>query len=377
MIVSQTDLKAGYYKHKKEIDKAISDVLDSGWYVLGSNVSCFENEFAGYLGAQHTVGVGSGTDAIVISLKALGVGDGDAVITVSNTAVATIAAIRQVGAIPVLVDVDENTFTIDLNKYEETVKYYKESRSNDCLNLVAAIPVHLYGQPVNMNEFMEISRRYNLAVVEDCAQAHGAKTENQITGTWGDISAFSFYPTKNLAAFGDAGALATNDDRLYESCLSLRQYGWKDRYVSEVEGMNSRLDEMQAAILRVNLGYLDRNNQHRRFIAEKYNNLISTEKYDLPVEADNACHVYHQYVIKACKRDALMEYFAKNEIQTAIHYPVPVHKQPAYSQVCHVGIGGLDNTEKSSGSILSLPMHPYLKDEEVSRVSDVLNSFQN
>jgi dTDP-4-amino-4,6-dideoxygalactose transaminase len=263
------DPKANYLAHKEEIDQAIRRVLDSGWYILGQEVAAFEQEFAQYLGVSQAVGVGSGTDALEIALRACGVGVGDAVITVSHTVVATVAAIELVGAMPVLVDIDPITFTLDPNRLEDTIAQHQGSR------IKAIIPVHLYGHPAAMPAIKEIARRHDLYVIEDCAQSHGAAIKGRKTGAWGDLAAFSFYPTKNLGALGDGGAVVTDNAELAQKLRLLREYGWQRRYISEMPGMNTRLDEIQAAVLRVKLQYLDKENAQRRELAEVYNSRLS------------------------------------------------------------------------------------------------------
>ena len=250
--------KANYLAHKTGIDAAVKRVLESGWYILGREVEAFEQEFATYVGIRHAIGVANGTDALHLALRACGIGPGDAVITVSHTAVATVAAIELAGATPVLVDIDPDTFTIDVNSLEDAItKHDQGSWSGASACLKAIIPVHIYGHPADMQAIMDIAERYGLFVLEDCAQSHGAVIQGKKTGTWGHISTFSFYPTKNLGALGDGGAVVTNDPQLSERCRLLREYGWRKRFVCDVPGMNSRLDELQAAILRAKLPSLD------------------------------------------------------------------------------------------------------------------------
>jgi dTDP-4-amino-4,6-dideoxygalactose transaminase len=269
-MILQSNPKANFLAHEAEIRSAIARALESGWYILGGEVAAFEKEFAAFLGARHVVGVGNGTDALALVLRACGIGPGDAVITVSHTAVATVAAIELTGASPVLVDVEPETFTMDVNCLEEAIR---ESVSKK-LRLKAIVPVHLYGHPADMAAIMEIARRHGLRVIEDCAQAHGAVISGKMTGTFGDAAAFSFYPTKNLGALGDGGAVATDDPALAEKISQLREYGWKNR-ISQYAGLNSRLDEIQAAILRVKLKYLSAENARRREIAKLYDILLS------------------------------------------------------------------------------------------------------
>jgi len=369
-MILQSNPKANFLAHEAEIRSAIARVLESGWYILGAEVAAFEREFAAFLGARHVVGVGNGTDAIAIALRACGIGPGDAVITVSHTAVATVAAIELTGASPVLVDVDPETFTMDVKCLEETIH---ESGSKK-LRLKAIIPVHLYGHPAAMAAIMETARRHGLRVIEDCAQAHGAVISGKMTGTFGDAAAFSFYPTKNLGALGDGGAVATDDPALAEKISLLREYGWKNR-ISHCAGLNSRLDEIQAAILRVKLKYLSGENARRREIAKLYRDSLSAGKFQLPKSKPGIDHVFHQFVIRAQQRDNLKNFLEKRGIGTAIHYPVPVHMQPAYQSRLFMPKPGLPQTENAARDILSLPMHPQLADEEIRQVAEAMQNF--
>lgn len=369
--ILQTNPKIGYLTHKEEIDTAVARVLDSGWYILGSEVEAFEKEFASYIGVSHAVGVANGTDALEVALRTCGIGPGDLVITVSHTAVATIAAIELVGATPVLVDIDPITFTMDVSCLEETIIEILNAISPPG-RLKAIIPVHLYGHPADMSAIMALADRYQLYVIEDCAQSHGATLEGHKAGSWGHLAAFSFYPTKNLGALGDGGAVTTNDEVLAEKVLTLRQYGWRQRFISDVPGMNTRLDPMQAAILRVKLQYLDGDNQQRRHIAERYNGLFTNMPWKLPKLQGNIEHVYHQYVVRGENRDDIRAFLKQNAIGTAIHYPAPVHLQPAYRDRLPIGRGGLERTEKIGPEIFSLPMYPQLGDDGVQRVGEAI-----
>ncbi len=370
--IPQTDPKANYLAHKAEIDAAIQRVLDSGWYILGQEVKRFEDEFAGFIGVKHAVGVGNGTDALELALRACGVGPGDSVITVSHTAVATVAAIERCGATPILVDIDPATYTMDPNHLKDTLQGIKSFPSSVPRPPSAVIPVHLYGHPVDMPAILEIAHRYNLLVIEDCAQSHGASLNSRKTGAWGDIAAFSFYPTKNLGALGDGGMVITDDADLAEKVQLLRQYGWKQRYISEISGGNSRLDELQAAILRVKLCTLEQENERRREIAYRYDRLLSKSLH-LPVVRSGANHAYHQYVIRTMHRDQLWEYLGQYNVGTGIHYPQPVHLQSAYKGI--ITSGKLPFTEKAAQEVLSLPMYPQLQDKQVERVADLINAF--
>lgn len=359
--IPQTNPKANYLAHKEAIDDAIARVLESGWYILGSEVAAFEREFAAYLGVKQAVGVASGTDALSLALRACGVGPGDFVLTVSHTAVATAAAIGLCGATPVFVDIVPDNYTMDPARLEDAVRGFHGGR------LKAVVPVHLYGHPVDMSAIDEVARRYDLRVVEDCAQSHGATFRGKRTGTLGHIAAFSFYPTKNLGALGDGGLVATDAPELAEKIRLFREYGWKDRYVSAVKGQNSRLDELQAAVLRVKLPYLDAENETRRRIAAIYDSLLAETGLALPKTGSDVTHVFHQYVIRTPRRDALKTYLREKGIGTLIHYPVPVHRQPAYEGRSR-GEEHLPNTQKIAGQILSLPMFPELREEQARTV---------
>ena len=368
-----TNPLAFYLAHKTEIDAAIAKVLNSGWYILGEEANAFDQESAQYLGVRYAVGVASGTDALHLALRACGIGPGDAVVTVSHTAVATVAAIELVGAVPVLVDVDPLTFTLDANRLEDTIRgRYPGRKSTAGGRLRGIIPVHLYGQPADMPAIVEIAQRGDMYVIEDCAQSHGASVRGVKTGAWGNLAGFSFYPTKNLGGLGDGGALATNDQKLAERIRLLREYGWRERYISDVPGMNTRLDELQAAILRVKLHYLDRENARRRDLARLYNACLSATTLTLPKVRDDAHHVYHQYVVRSERRDALRAFLKENSVGTLIHYPLPVHLQPAYRGRICIGAGGLEHTERLCREILSLPMHPQITDEQAQRVSELI-----
>jgi dTDP-4-amino-4,6-dideoxygalactose transaminase len=360
--IPQTDPKANYLAHKGAIDAAIARVLESGRYILGMEVAAFEREFAAFLGVKEAVGVASGTDALYLALRACGVVPGDIVLTVSHTAVATAAAIGLCGATPVFVDIEPDGYTMDPDRLEDAAREFRGRR------LKAVVPVHLYGHPADMKAIIEIARRHDLRVVEDCAQSHGATVRGKRTGTIADIAAFSFYPTKNLGALGDGGMVVTEDPDLAENVRLLREYGWKERYVSAVEGQNSRLDELQAAVLRVKLPHLDAENESRRRIAAIYESALAGIGPLLPKTGSDVAHVFHQYVIRTPRRDALKTYLKEKGVGTLIHYPVPVHRQPAYAarwpREEH-----LPNTENIAGQILSLPMFPELREEQARTVA--------
>ena len=378
-MIKQTDPLTTYLLQKKEIDNAIIKVMESGNYILGEETKKFEAEFANYLcSGFQAIGVGSGTDALILALRTLNIGVGDSVITVSHTAVATVAAIELVGANPILVDVDEETMTINPRSVIDVIENFnkKEKGIKKQKNIIKAIiPVHLYGQSSNMSEIMKIAKDNELFVIEDCAQSTGAEYLGKKTGTIGDMAAFSFYPTKNLGAFGDGGALVSNKIELINKANMLKQYGWKERYISYINGMNSRLDEIQSAILRVRLNKLNEENNKRIEIAKKYTEKLKHLNLILPKLNNNSKHVFHQYVIRSKERDGLKKYLLGNDILTGIHYPVPVHLQPAY--INKFSTMDLRVTEKISKEILSLPMHPNLRNDDIDYVSNEIQNFFN
>ena len=353
------DLRAQYRALQADIDAATARVLDSGWYILGKEVAAFETEFAAYCGTAGCVAVNSGTDALHLALRACDIGPGDEVITVAHTAVATVAAIRMAGATPVLVDIDADSFTMDPAAVEAAIT----PRTR------AIVPVHLYGQPAALDEILALAYSKNLRIIEDSAQAHGATVHGKRAGSMGDLGCFSFYPTKNLGALGDGGAVVSNDPVLLEKVRLLREYGWApaDRYVSQIEGVNSRLDELQAAILRAKLPQLDAWNARRQAIATRYAAGLA-HALRVPSACPGRGHVYHLYVVRTPHRDALRAALTTQGIGTGIHYPVPVHQQPAYR---HLG-AQLPVTEQIAGEILSLPMHPFLSDADVDAVIDAV-----
>ncbi len=365
MKIPQCNPLASYLSQKEDINEAISNVFNKGIFILGEEVANFENEFAHYTGVKYGVGVGSGTEALHIALRACGIGPGDEVITVSHTAVATIAAIELSGAIPVLVDIRLDSYTIDTDQLTKAIT--KKTK--------AIIPVHLYGLPADIEEIMSIANRFGLHVIEDCAQAHGAMYKDIRAGAWGHIGAFSFYPTKNLGAFGDGGAIVTNDEKMAQKCRSLREYGWHERYISSEKGWNTRLDELQAAILRVKLQSLDNGNNRRREIANKYNQNLRNTGTIIPTENQDKYHVYHQYVIRHTERDRLRRHLISKDIGTLIHYPVPIHMQPAYINKIKCPFP-LTVTEIVKNEILSLPMFPDLTFAQVDYIVSAILEFK-
>jgi len=353
------DLKPLHQYLASEINESIHRVMTRGWFILGPEVEAFEQAFAGYHGVKHAVGVANGTDAIEIALLAGGISPGDEVITVAHTAVATVCAIERTGARPVLVDIDPQTYTMDLNAASAAIT----SRTR------AIVPVHLYGHPAQITAIAALAENHGLLLIEDCAQAHGARFGGSLVGTYGHLAAFSFYPTKNLGACGDGGAIITNDNHYSDKARRLRNYGQVTRYVHVERGVNSRLDEIQAAILSVKLKYLDQMNQNRRDLAAEYDRHL--QGVALPWVHPEAYHVYHLYVIRHPKRDLLAETLKSQGIGTLIHYPIPNHLQEGYSDLGYA-IGSLPVTERVAKEILSMPMYYGLKPEDIRMVADRL-----
>ena len=360
------DLKAQYHAIRDELDIAIARVLERGTFILGEEVAGFEQEFAAYCGVSYAAGVGSGTDALQLALRACGIGLGDEVITASFTSVATVAAIELTGARPVLVDIDPRHYTLDPEKVAAAVTP----------NTRAVIPVHLYGSPAELEPILAVAQQHNLRVVEDCAQAHGAMYRGKKAGAWGHISAFSFYPTKNLGAYGDGGAVVTDDPALAEHVRLLRQYGWRDRQVSTLKGLNSRLDELQAAILRVKLQHLDEWNAKRKQLALRYQDLLRDTGLTLPSHLKHSLPVNHLYVVRSPERDSLRAFLSEKGIQTLIHYPQPVHLQPAYSNLGYKP-GSLPCSEAAAREVLSLPLYPEMSEDMVEMVCRGIKEFMN
>lgn len=359
------DLKRQYLSLKEKINPKVGDVLRHAQYILGENVEAFEEEFADYCNVKYAVGVASGSDALILSLKSLGIGSGDEVITVPNTFIATVDAISKVDAKPVFADVYPDTYNIDTAKIEECITD----------NTKAIIPVHLYGQMADMDPILKLADAYDLKVVEDACQAHGAEYKHKKAGSLGDTGCFSFYPAKNLGAAGDGGIITTNNEELAGKLRMLRNYGQSKKYYHDFIGFNSRLDEIQAAILRVKLKYIDRWNDQRRENAKIYNKILEkTPGIIRPVEEESRKHVYHLYVIQCKSRGELQDYLNSKGISTGIHYPIPVHLQEAYKKS---GYGTLDFpvTRRCADKIISLPMFPELKSDEIKYVADNIHSF--
>lgn len=357
------DPKAQYLAHKDGIEAALRRVLEGGRYILGAEVTAFEAEFAEYLGGGRCVGVGSGTEAVHLALAALGVGPGDEVVTVSHTAVATVAGVELSGATPVLVDVEPGTFTIDPARVEAALSPKTK----------AVVAVHLYGQPADLDSLVALCRRRGLKLVEDCAQSHGARWKGRRAGTFGDAAAFSFYPTKNLGAIGDGGAVWFPDAASEGKARLLREYGWAERYVSAIPGWNSRLDELQAAVLRVKLRGLDADNAKRRALAGVYREALGGF-HGLPPERPGAEAVYHLFVLTHPGRDGLKRFLHENGVGTMIHYPIPIHLQPAYRDRIAVR-GPMSVTECAANEVLSLPMFPELIRSDALRAASLVSTW--
>jgi dTDP-4-amino-4,6-dideoxygalactose transaminase len=350
----------------KEIQNAINEVILSGWYILGKSVELFEKEFAEYLNAKFCVGVASGTDALILALKAVGIHPGDEVITVSHTAVATVAAIELTGAVPVFADIDPFTRCLDPACLPSLIS----PRTR------AVLPVHIYGQPAPMEEIISIAKQNDLKIIEDCAQAHGAEIKGQKVGTFGDAATFSFYPTKNLGALGDGGAVVSNSAQVAQNVRLLREYGWSNRYISSVPGSNSRLDEIQAAILRVKLAHLEDDNIRRRRIGKHYSQSIKGSDLRYPEQIPETLHAMHLFVVESNHRELFAAYMKKSGIGTAVHYPVAIHNQPAYRDRIR-GCNQLQQTDDLYEKIVSLPMYPELTDHQVDRICTAIKNYES
>lgn len=365
--IPQCSPLAAYRAQAVDIDKAIADALAAGRYILGPNVTAFESHFAQWVGCTHALGVANGTDALEMALRALDVGTGDLVVTTSMSAVATAVAIRGTGASPLFADVDPDHGLLDPSSVDALFGTHGT-------RIRAIVPVHLYGRCVDMDAIMSIARRHGVHVVEDCAQAHGAQWNGRAAGTFGAFGSFSFYPTKNLGAIGDGGAVTTDNADLHERVRLLREYGWRQRYVSDVEGGNSRLDELQAAILGVKLPRLHEDNDARRRIAQLYRDGIVHPDITFFRGAD-AGHVYHQFVVLSDMRDALQSHLAALGIGSLVHYPAAIHQQPAYSAPDYTPLP-LRNTERWAAKVLSLPMYPQMTLGDAQRVIEAINAWK-
>jgi dTDP-4-amino-4,6-dideoxygalactose transaminase len=363
------DLSSQYRIIREETERAIARTLESGWYILGQELEAFEREFAAYCGVRHAVGVSSGTEALHLALRACGIQAGDTVITVPNTAVPTVCAIASANARPAFVDIDPKTFNLDPEPLRSFLKAQRPpSRAK------AVIPVHLYGHPADMRPILEIAEEFGLQVIEDCAQAHGTEYAGLKAGGLGAAGCFSFYPTKNLGAYGDAGMVVTNDDRVADQVRMLRNYGEEAKYRNRIQGYNSRLDEIQAAVLRTKLKHLDEWVAARRSRASLYGQLLAQAPVALPAEACWARHAFHLYVVRSPSRDRLQQYLRDKGVGTSIHYPMPIHYQEAYRDLGY-GRGDFPHAERACREILSLPLFPELTEEAIRYTSAVIGSF--
>ncbi len=359
------ELRDTYIEIKDELDDAYRRVMDSGWYILGEEVKTFEREFAAYCGTKHCVGVGNGLEALQLILRANGIGVGDEVIVPANTYIATWLAVSNAGATVVPVEPNGRTYNIDPSRIEAVITRKTK----------AILPVHLYGQPADMAPINEIAQRHGLKVIEDAAQAHGARYRDRRTGSLGDAAGWSFYPTKNLGAYGDAGAVTTDDGELADRVRLLRNYGSKSKYYNEEKGINSRLDELQAALLRVRLKHLDEWNSRRARVAAKYTEALSETDLMLPRVCDGADPVWHLFVVRCARRDELQKHLRSAGVTTLVHYPVPPHLQEAYSEL-KLTAASLPITEAIHREALSLPMGPHLNELAVERVIEAVRSFR-
>jgi len=363
-VVPFLDLKAAYYELKDELDSAYRRVMESGWYIRGQECEAFESEFANYCGSKYCVGVASGLDAMSLTLRAYGIGDGDEVIVPANTYIATWLAVTQVGARPVPVEPDEATYNIDPSLIDAAITQRTK----------AIMAVHLYGQPADMDAISAVADRHGLKVIEDAAQAHGARYKGRRVGSLGDAGAFSFFPSKNLGAFGDGGAVTTDDPILADRVRVLSNYGSRVKYYNEVRGYNSRLDELQAALLRVKLKRLDEFNARRVRVAGKYMSLLNPQAVLTPHVPAWAEPAWHLFVIRHPKRDALRGLLEKSGVGTLIHYPVPPHLSDAYSDMSFKQ-GSFPISERISYEVLSLPIGPHMPDDDVDYVGEVINGW--
>jgi dTDP-4-amino-4,6-dideoxygalactose transaminase len=355
---------AGYRALQTEIDAAVARALNSGWYILGQELRGFEAEFAAWNGVGAAVGCGNGTDAIALALRALDIGPGSTVVTVSHTAVASVAAIEMAGATPLLLDIDRLHYTLDPTELEAVLA----APPAGLPPIRAVLAVHLYGQPAELDRISAACVRHNVMLIEDCAQAHGARLHGRKVGGFGALGTFSFYPTKNLGALGDGGAVVCDDPARAARVAALRQYGWRTHYVSDEVGVNSRLDELQAAILRVKLAHLDAQNMRRRAIAAAYDTALHARGIQPPARRAGAEHVFHLYVLRVADRSAVQARLREAGIGSGVHYPQPVHLQPAYRGRIALGPSDCAETEAAAREVLSLPLYPELTDAEVERV---------
>jgi len=364
MKIDFSELKRQYDMHASEYEETVLRALRSGWYIMGNELKDFENKFGEYLGMPYVIGVNSGLDALILAVRALNIGPGDEVIVPANTYIASVLAVTENGATPVFVEPDA-FHCIDASRIEETITERTK----------AILPVHLYGQACQMDVICDIAKKYNLYIIEDCAQSHGATFKGQLTGTFGSIGCFSFYPTKPLGALGDSGAIAVKDKDLADKLYAMRNYGSHVKYVNDIVGVNSRLDEVQAAALKVGLSHLDEGNEIRRKIAESYFLGIKNPLVQLPVTREGNYHVYHVFAIMSEYRDQLQKYLEDNGIHTLMHYPIPPHMQKCYEYLGHKE-GDFPIAERYAKTLLSLPIYVGMTMEEVEYVINMINSFK-
>jgi dTDP-4-amino-4,6-dideoxygalactose transaminase len=365
MMIPFVDLRAQYATIQREVDEALHNVVANADFILGKDVELFEQEFARFCNADYAVGVDSGTSALELALRAYGLGEGVEVITVSHTFIATVAAISYTGARPVLVDIDQDTYNIDPARIEAAIT----SRTR------AIVPVHLYGQACDLDPVLEIARKHKLIVIEDACQSHGARYKGNPVGALGDAGCFSFYPGKNLGAYGDGGIIVTNSREVSERLKLLRNYGQPEKYQHTIMGYNRRLDSLQAAVLRAKLRHLDQWNASRQRAAKRYDELLKdVASIRTPYAAEESSHVYHLYVIQHPERDRLLSYLRDQGVQAGLHYPTPVHLQPCYENL-GMPVGSLPTTEEIASRVISLPMFAEITDEQIEHVCDSIKSF--
>lgn len=363
MEIMTNRLDRGFFAYQEEFEKKALEVLRSGWYVLGKEVEAFEKEFASYVGSKYSVGLASGLDALILAFRALGIGEDDEVIVQANTYIASVMGVTINGATPIFVEPDEQ-YGIDADAIEQAITEKTK----------AVLVVHLYGQACKMDKVCEICKKHNLKLVEDCAQSHGSTFNGQMTGTFGDIGCFSFYPSKNLGAFGDGGAIVTDDENLANEIKVLRNYGSEKRYYNKVVGMNSRLDEMQAGLLRVRLMHMEELTKERAQIAKRYLDELDNDAFVLPASREHVTHVWHQFVLYVKDREKLIAYLKERGIGTIIHYPIPPHLSEAYAYLGHKK-GAFPITERVAEHVLSIPMYNGMTQEEQTYVIEALNAF--
>ncbi|TFG38215.1 MAG: DegT/DnrJ/EryC1/StrS family aminotransferase [Syntrophobacterales bacterium] len=362
-MIQMVDLKRQYTLLKREIDQAIQDVLDKTSFIMGENVSSLEKEIAAYHGVSHAIGVGNGTDALLLALRGSGIGAGDEVITTPFTFIATAEVIGQVNATPVFVDIKPDTFNMDPEKIEGKITEKTK----------AIMPVHLFGHPADMDPIVKLAEKYNLIIIEDCAQAFGAEYRGKRVGTFGDYACFSFFPSKNLACYGDGGMVMTEDEARADTIRMLRNHGSRVRYYHSMLGYNSRLDEIQAAVVRVKLKRINEFNELRRKNADLYRENIRRDDLRLPSEEEDCRHVYHQFTIRSKMRDSLAHALKENGISSAIYYPVPLHRQEVFASL-NFDASEFKESDGAASEVLSLPMFPELLEDEIYRVCDVINN---